>query len=115
MNTQTTYRGQPSLRVKVLPVFERNGRETPFRELAKRFNCTESAIRRLWETWTGKEERQGKAQCTRCGFYEWEHNPVWDGLCLWCRAQAARVDLGDLVGRWGWESVITIFQEGKLP
>jgi len=109
---QRTYRGHPTLRVKVFPLFEEHGRNITFREIAQRFNCSESAISRLWQMWEGQKARRGKAQCARCGFYEWEHNPVWDNLCLWCRADMAGVVLEPLVQAWGWAAVIAAFREG---
>lgn len=39
---------------------------------------------------------------------------MWDGLCLWCRAQEAGVDLSVLVERWGWEKVVADFQAGVV-
>lgn len=114
MNSQSTYKGKPSLRVRVFPVFDQHGRETAFTELAKQFSCTESAIRRLWKMYEGEKQRQGKAQCSRCKFFEWEHNPVEEGLCLWCWADITGTNLQRIVERDGWGKTIAAFQNDMI-
>jgi len=39
------------------------------------------------------EASQGRDRCGRCSFLDSETNPVWDGMCLWCRLEARGMDL----------------------
>jgi len=49
-------------------------------------------------------------QCIYCGLYGWDHNSIHNGVCLWCWANLAGLDLGHLVSQIGWKGVITMLK-----
>jgi hypothetical protein len=104
------YAGKPTLRIKIYAFFDEHGTDNTLRELAERFSCCENSVQRYRREWRERGTGEGLARCIRCGFYEWEHNPVRNGLCLWCRADVAGVALEPLVRKWGWEAVIGTFR-----
>ena len=109
-----TYNGEPSLRQRLEELFEEQGTGATVCELAQRFDCDVGSVYRSRRMWLERKRLALLGQCERCGFYEWEHNPVWDGLCLWCRADMAGVALEPLVREWGWEAVIGAFCEVEV-
>ena len=111
---QVIYNGKPTLRMGMYTFFDEHGTDYTMQEVAERFDCCLNTVCRYVREWRERGTGQRLARCVRCGFYEWEHNPVWDGLCLWCRADMAGVALEPLVREWGWAAVIAVFREVEV-
>ena len=90
-------------------------RFTPL-QLAQKVGCRKPTAARYcceWKQESVEAPAPDTEQCTYCDLYGWDHNPIYSGICLWCWANLAGLDLGHLVSQIGWKGVITMLKTGE--
>jgi len=113
---------KPTYRTRLFTFFDEQGTaDFTTAELVARFGCSSNVAgryRKQWKEQHAEVVRRHVTRCIRCGFPAWETNPIGpDGVCLWCKAVEAGIDLGKLVERYGWvgiEQMIESSDAGRL-
>jgi len=87
------------------------GRFTPG-QLAQMVGCQRDTAANYCREWNKKDDASPPEteQCVCCSFHGWDHNPIYNGICLWCWADLAGLDLRGLVSEIGWKGVISMLE-----
>jgi len=112
---QVHFKGKVTIKLRMFDFFDERGTaDFPMPQLTKRFHCSKNLAWRYRRQWREQHQHQPQPdveRCTRCGFAGWETNLIGpDGICLWCRAAEAGIDLGEYVKQHGWKAVLEELQ-----
>lgn len=102
---------QHSYRQQIFQILDDVDRDHPTQaEIAAMVGCCERTAATYAKQWKESRCQREPERCLRCGLQGWDHNPIFNGICLWCWAHEAQIDLGTLVSEIGWKGVIAMVE-----
>lgn len=112
--TQTTHTNRkPTFTHQIFKYLDANGDTKTPKELADTLGFNISIITSALNRWRIRNQPDDTHRCTHCTFAAQDNNPILeDGICLWCHADMANVDLGKIAMRVGWDAIIEAVEKG---